>query len=112
MESGSNCVGGVKGEFRCPGLARQSALKDSRIDSMEFDVGFQAVERGRAGFKCKNSHALTFPMKEYRRQSDIGSNIEDAVAVAQFDAVLQIASCAEDFAVDEARFIGIQRIHR
>jgi hypothetical protein len=51
-------------------------------------------------------------MKEDRCHPDIGSNIEDAVSVVQLDSVLQVAPCDEDFAVNEARLIGIQRKHR
>jgi hypothetical protein len=47
-------------------------------------------------------------MKEYGRQTDIGSNIENAVAVVQLDAVSHVAPFGEDFSVDEARFIRIQ----
>jgi hypothetical protein len=50
-------------------------------------------------------------MKEQRRQANIRAYVEDVVSVVQLDAVLQAALGAEDFAVNEARLIGIQRKH-
>jgi hypothetical protein len=79
-----------------------------RVDPMELDVGLQALECRWAGFECKNADALAFPMKKHGRYPNVGANVEDAIPVAQLDAVLQVAPFAEDFAVDETRFIGIQ----
>ena len=51
---------------------------------------------------------FALPMKKQHGQSDVCANVEDAIAVAQFDSVLQVASSAEYLAVDKARFIGNQ----
>jgi hypothetical protein len=107
VESRPNRVGGVKSEFRSTGLARQSALKDVGIDSMEFDVGLQTLACGWTGFECEDADALAFPVKKHCRQPNVCANVEDAIFVVQLNAVLQIAPRAEDFAVDKTRFIGI-----
>ncbi len=79
---------------------------------MEIEIGFQALKCRGAGLKCKDGDTLAFAMKKHGRQPNIGSYVEDAVSVVQLDTVLHVASFTENFPVNKARFIRIQREHR
>jgi hypothetical protein len=51
-------------------------------------------------------------MKKHRRQSDVGAHVENAIAVAKFNAMLHVAPLRENLTVNEAGFIRVQRKHR
>ncbi len=67
VEAGANRIGGVKGKFGGTGLARQSALKDARIDAMKLDVGLQALECRWTRLDRVDADAFALTMKEHRR---------------------------------------------
>ena len=78
---------------------------------MKLDVGPQALASRRAGLERKDSDVPPFPMKEKCGHPDVRANVEHAISVAQLNAVLHVAARAEYFAVQEARFIGVQGKH-
>jgi hypothetical protein len=74
---------------------------------MEFDVSLQTLTSHRTGFEGKDPNAAAFAMKENRGQPNIGAHVEYALPVVKLDAVLQVTTRFEHFAVDKPRFIGI-----
>src|SRR5438067_12044765 len=71
-------VAGVKSEFRGARLARQAALKNAGVGSVELDVPLQAFAGSRTGLECEDADAAALPVKENRGQSDIGAGVEYA----------------------------------
>ena len=76
---------------------------------MELDIGSQALACCWAGLEGIETNVPAFAVEKYRREANVGAHIENAIAIAQLDAVSQVAPVDKNFAMDETRFIGIQR---
>ena len=93
--------GGVEGELGLLGARGESAVVQLGVEAVEDGVGAQRLERGRDRLEGVDAQAARLPAGEEREEADVRSDVEDAVAVVQLDAVAEVDRRLEDFLVED-----------